>query len=543
MKQWNEKERFWFGLIIVAAVIVSIIPNGIGILRAGPDYTSLALNALGPSDTNVYFSLIKQASDGELFLRNLHTGEPQSGSLFHPLWLVLGWFAGIFWLPPAVIFHIVRVLLGAVFLWLLADTVHRSVETVRQRIFVFALVVFGSGLGWILAPTVDTRLATNIFLLLPIDQWVSESNTVLTLLHSPLFILSQIFILLFFRTWLFPFRRSGLIAVALFALIALIHPYDVVTALAVPSAWIVVRMLRDGTYLSADVRRGLRILLACVVAGMAVGAMYLLVQKTEFAIGEWAKQNITVSPPPHDYIIGFGGLLALAVLGAVRKRKTTHPVFLFFFVWCVTSLLLLYVPVSVNRRWTNGIHIPLAFLAAFGVDGIFSWASRLSVRPMVRHALFSVLSWSLGICLGLGSLIAVTRAVYWQWQPATSPLFYIPKTVDRALVWLEQNADRNAVVLSASYTGNIIPAKTGLRVYVGHGHQTIHWAQKRDLVSTWFFRTDRNDDEKERFLHDEGIDYLFYGPTERHLGVFRPEEKGYLERAFQNDDVSVYRVR
>lgn len=534
-----------FVAIGILAIVFSIIPNLVGVFRAGPDYVPLSLNALGPSDTNIYFSMMKQAAEGEVLLRNLHTSEPQFGSLFFPLWLVLGWIAALFSLSMPFVFHLARVVFGALFLFLLADTIRRSFVSHRLRVLAYALVVFGSGIGWVFAPTVDTKVDTNIFYLLPIDQWVSESNTMLTLLHSPLFILSQMLLFLFFRAWLFPYRHSGLVSVALLALLALVHPYDVVTALSVVAAWLLVRMVRDSTITRAEVKKGIGILALCFFLALLVYLQFQLISKTEFAIGAWAKQNITTSPPPHSYIIGFGGLLIFAIVGAVRMRRTTNPVFLFFFVWLVVSLLLLYLPVPapINRRWTNAIQIPMAFLAAYALDGILVRVFRLQLRSMARHAVLSILAWSLGIVLGLGTLVAVVRGIYWQWTPETSPLFFLPKSMDRAMAWLDENADKNDIVLSYTYTGNIIPAKTGLRVYVGHGHQTIRWYEKRARVNDWFLRTNSDDAEKERFLKEEGITHLFYGPYERRLGSFQPDEKSYLVSVYQGGDVTIYRVR
>lgn len=535
-------ERKWAFIIIGAAVVASSLPYIVGWILAGRDHYFMAVDP-GSADTNVYFSNIKQAEQGKVFAENLFTSEPQRGSLFHPLWLFLGWITGLFHLSIPFVYHIARALLGVAFLLVLYRIVAKLFSDTRGRLTALLLLAFSSGLGTFF-PVADWSNEA-IMLLLPADQWVTESNTFLTLMHSPLFILSQLLIVVIL--WSLVRDRDAKnnpfwLGCAVF-LLGIIHPYDLVIIAAVAAAHIIYRAVSRDSLLTAEaLRRSVRRIAIAGLFAVPPIIYYYLAGKIEPVIGQWSKQNVTVSPMPHSYIIGYGVILAFAVAGFAMWRKTKDTGKLLILAWTVASILVLYLPIQINRRFSNGLHIPLAILAAAGLTLLWGWADkRFSSRQLLRHGVVAAIGWTIGITVFLCNAVIVAKALFAELRKDDNTVYATRSTVV-AMDWLEKNAPRESVVMSGFLDGNLLPARTGLRVYVGHGHQTINWGQKVSFVTQKFFRTSYSNADRRKFLIDENIAYLLYGPDEQSLGDFLPQSAPYLSLVFSDDDVSVYRV-
>jgi hypothetical protein len=89
-------------------------------------------------------------------------------------------------------------------------------------------------------------------------------------------------------------------------------------------------------------------------------------------------------------------------------------------------------------------------------------------------------------------------------------------------------------VLSSKETGNVLPAKTDLIAYVGHGPETLHGSEKRKL-SEQFFAGELSDDERRELL--DKIDFVFYGPLEQADSPVQSWAEGlHLLAPFDPDD-------
>lgn len=528
--------------VIVGAALLSSAPYVLGWVFAGTQHTYLAMNPIAPADTNVYFSFIEQARQGNVLLRNLHTGEPQNGSLFHPLWLVLGWLAGVFRLSVPVVFHLARVALGAIFLFVVYHTLMRVCTSPRQRNLAFVLIAFSSGIGAFLPLSMTPHSDQEILLLWSTDQWVSESNTFLTLFHSPLFVLSQLLLLIVWGLFLAkPGRGATIFTGAVVFLAGLMHPYDLVTIGAVLVAFLLMRILRDPRFLPADAKQYARRLLVAGLFALPVVAYFLLISATEPAIGEWARRNVTTSPLPHNYLFGYGLLWVFAVVGFMAWRRTQKPERLFVLTWVVTSIILLYLPFQINRRMSNGLHLPLALLAAVELDLLWTALQRAKIRPLARQLLIAALGWVCVLGLFFSTIVTIVRAVYLASNPQL-PLYDVPRDDAVAMRWIKEHSSSQDVLLSDAYHGNLLPAYTGRAVYAGHGHQTLRWEEKLKRINTWFFATNKDDAAKQRFLRNERITVVYITDATKKLGSFRAEEKPYLRLMYRNDAAAVYRV-
>ncbi len=192
--------------------------------------------------------------------------------------------------------------------------------------------------------------------------------------------------------------------------------------------------------------------------------------------------------------------------------------------------LLAYVPIPLQRRFLDGYQAALALLAALGL----AWLLARMPHPRVRFAAGA----------GLLLVMSLTNLLLWAGAFLTvngrqAPLFH-PGSQQAAFSWLAQNAP-GEVILSSHATGNVLPAYAPLRVFLGHGPETIRAADKAALVSR-FFDAATPDAWRRALLRQYGIDYLYYGPNEQQQGNFQPGDAPYLTPVYQNGPIQLYQV-
>ena len=122
----------------------------------------------------------------------------------------------------------------------------------------------------------------------------------------------------------------------------------------------------------------------------------------------------------------------------------------------------------------------------------------------------------------------------------TPPIFR-PANEVAALEWLDTHSEPGEVMLASFKVGNVIPVWTDLRVFAGHGPETLHNAEKLAALQL-FFDPHTDDAWRQSLLRDYGMDYVFYGPNERALGGWDPAEADFLTPVYSRQAYIVYRV-
>jgi hypothetical protein len=390
------------------------------------------------------------------------------------------------------------------------------------------LACAGSGMGWLqllLAPTPAGGVS-------PIDFWLMDAFPFFSALTFPHFTAAIALMALALAGFLALLRqtRPALLAgvACCSAGLTLIHPFGGGLAVLVGGVYAGLALLLRQTTL----RRALPAGLALGLPAAPILAYDAWLFSTQPAFRAWSAQNVTLSPPPGHYLASFGLLLALALVGAARAIRRREPTLLAV-VWLALVIPLLYAPTNLQRRFLEGAMLPLCALAAVGLVAAFRRLIRL--RRWRRRALLLVLAltWPSNLALIAGvSGAAVAR----------SPSVFYAADVVAAVDWIGTSAGPDDVVLSALETGNLIPARTGRRVYLGHWIETMAFERKKEAVRA-FFSAETSDDARRDLLARGRIAWVFHGPAEKSLGDFTPASAGYLEPAFAVGNVTVYRVR
>jgi hypothetical protein len=295
-----------------------------------------------------------------------------------------------------------------------------------------------------------------------------------------------------------------------------------------------------GAYLVAITLRERRIPWRRVAQTALVGAFALPVVAydawtftTNPAFVAWTAQNTIFSPHPLHYLLGFLPLLIPAVPGlilALRRRETSHR-WLLPVAWVLAVPLLLYMPFNLQRRMIAGAQVPLALLAALG---LVTWTEKPGRTKRARTLLVAwvALASLSNVLLVAGSLSEIGHRAIPVFRPAAEIA---------AIDELARQAENEEVVLVAYHSGNLIPTRVHLRVFMGHGPETLHYEERQQDLER-FFDPATDDAWRRQLLARHRVAWLFYGPAERALGAWDPATAGYLVPVYDTQGYRLYRV-
>lgn len=528
MNRWTER-----AIIIAALWVLTSGPYLVGWWQQTPNRQYEARIPSNIADTASYFSNIEQARQGRLLFTNQLTSEPQRPSLFQPVWLVTGWLAWLTRLSTPIAFHLARALAVAAFVLVLEPILHSLFPRRRDALIALAVICTSAGFGWFLArhPYPGATI-----LGAPIDIWVDEANTFRSLSHSALFVGSQAILLwllwsFFRRTQGENVRHQGWRGPALF-LLAVTHPYDMVTWLAVSIGWIAVW---------AAIPMNPRIRVGQVIRATAIDlcwlipavAYYLVLPLQQAGVRGWFVQNINPSPTPFALVLGLGLLVPLAMLGGMVLWRRTGQVGLFLWCWAMTTAVISYTPhLAIQRRLLSGLHLPVAILAAAGMLWLID---RLS--PPRQRALMMVL-----VTVFLATTNIKTQQVYIQEIRSSGPItypIYHSAAVTQALAWQRDHSGLNEVVLADFWSSNEIAGLIARPVVFAHGNQTVAPDDRRRDVEA-VFSADTSPADRVAILHRLNVRWLFWVPTNNSRSTYQPSADPEWRQAFANQEVTIF---
>lgn len=484
-------------------------------------------------DYNVHLASIQTGRRGSRQYPLLHSSEIIPPAYVKLFYIAVGQAGRILPLPAPVLFEMARWLCGVGALLTMYAFAARFLRPVALRRTAFLLFAFGSGLGWLLL-ILNWQPAPDIS---PIDFWLIDLYGFFSLLTFPHF--AAVFALLwttalaFLNHWQTRRWRWLIIGITAAVLMQAIQPFaplmvDVALGLYVLWLW------RSSTRFFETLGLGL----------LAIAQLPLLIYSSiVFSHPIWqsfARQNLTLSPPPLYYVLGLGVLGALAVGGAwqlVRRGLAGEKRLLL--TWVIGVTVLIYLPTAFQRRFTEGAIGPIAVLAATGMGSLLpqlrrlkSWLVRVGYpyRRARGLALILIIATTLPSSMYLafgGALLGLTR----------SPKLFELATVTEAIDWLGGHSAWQDTVFSAEPTGAFIPARIGHRVYLGHMFETVEYQAKMTMVEK-FFGSAMSDDARRAVLASCRCRFVFYGPSEKAVGNFNPP--AFLRLVFTNTTVAIY---
>jgi hypothetical protein len=465
--------RFFLIVVAIAASSACYI-YGYQNTPKGSVYTGI--RSLNASDFNQHLSFIDECRKGNFFIRNRFTSEPHQGFMVRPVYFLLSIPFRFISLSNSAVFHIIRIFCGILLLVILFPLLHCFELEKKTEIFAFVLLVFTSGVG----------IVTKHWLPQTVDLNVPESILFLSLGEAPHFIFSALFLwtgLTFL--YLIIARNDSRFLIGYFLCLTVLwweHPFDAVIMISVSLASI---FLLPGMKL--------KIILVTVIGILSLPPfIYYQKLKSLPAFAGWASnQNLMTSPPLVAVLSGIFPLLLIAIPGfvALQQDSKKRKMMLFLLIWCVTQLVLLYLPFPFQRRLIAGIQFPFAVLAAYGLKRFSNFVAVLI----------------LVVCMSTNFYI--TAQFINELRSQAMP-FYLPEYYKKAFNWLGLQKDDGAV-LSEFVTGNFIPAYSGHPSFMGHSSFTPNILKRREQAVLFYNHPDEN------FLRRNNIQYVFWGIEEK----------------------------
>jgi hypothetical protein len=503
-----------------------LLPAVVALLRMMPYHAALALEPppgtfslqMGyvPKDTLNYLSIIRQAAESFSVLSyDQFTTEPHAPRFIGLLYWLLGMVSGVTGWSPTVVLEFSRVPLTFAFFAVLWSFLRPILPERQTRLIACVLIGLSGGIDWLVEPLLGL-VPPGVALQFSGDTQAVFGWTTFEALFNPLWIAGLALGLVVLGPILAPDgpRRARDFAALIlgFPLLYLVHPYSaaVVAAVAVTLLPLEAVLSRRFAW-----RRHARLWLALALPGLAL----LLLSRWQAQDPVYRAASYNLFGPEHLSVFWYpftlGALLLLAARGAQIWLREAHPYRFALLAWIVTVVWLHSSPVLNGYHFVPYLHLPLCIVAAAAVDR--EWALRRS---------FARRQWAaagvLALLLFAAPFAVTSQAIADVWRYNVFPGAY-----GEVLVDLQGRPAGNALVPPT--LGNILPAFTPHRVWVGHWFMTpdklIRAAQYEEWTSDPAHASELRD-----LVDREAIDYLVV-PTARVAVVSRALGAAVVERA------------
>ncbi len=543
IKNINKKEWLFLGAMACLVILVTTIPYIYGYLNAPQNTYFFAVSGLNKVDYSNYFSYIEQVRQGHFLFEDYFTTEPQPRIILNLFFLTLGIMAKIFHLSALVIFHIARIVLIPVFIfvfYLFLSFLFK--EKFKQKIGLI-LVCFSSGWGILLYSLYKNFPPWEQ----PMDLWIPEAVTFLTFYTNPLFIFSLTLIVSIFFLMLLGLENKSYKYAMLAGIAGLIlfqvHPYHFPTIFFILGIfWLVLcfyekkinwRFFNCGLIFSAVSLPSL------LYYYWLSSSHWLTIHRIAQAI------PMGYTPPIKSLIISYGLLWPLAVIGIyfIIKKPEEKQVSrgagkkinlsIFLVTWLIAQTVLIYLPFPLQRRMAEGLHLIICILATEGIFFIYQKIKKKNVPVILKNGfLICIISLSL---FTPSNIFVISRDL----TIFNHPGFSLPKEIIESMLWLKNNSPENSNIFSVTDLdiNNLVPAFSVRKIFAGHGCETAYYEDKIKKTD-WFFSNNVYDDKKQNFLKENDLDYVLIYKKENYS--FRPEEKNYLKQIFKNNLINIY---
>ncbi len=572
-----------FALLII---VITTLPYALGYLKQDNQWRFSGF-LFGVEDGNSYVGKMRLGARGILDFYLFYTPEPHASAPFVFLPYILpGWLVGRFitdhdpmlFQALTLTYHLMQIIFNLLFIVVLYRFIAVFIKQPRTRMLALILATFGGGFGWLL-----TFLGST-----PAEFFIPEGFSWLILLGLPHLALARAALL---GGFLFLFKgisqysaglnseidslprlrgraREGVggslstqhsalstsstslsvlstqysvLAAACWLIVGLTVPFYLPIIYVILATWGLVLWIAQRRFpREFTITGGIA---AVITLPLFAYFTYTFASNPIFAV--WSSQNILQSPPPLDYVAAYILLVAFALVAGRwlwRKIAAKQSPYFALLMWPLVVPILVYLPLNVQRRMAEAVIVPLAILAAVGLRFLKRQPRWKRVyRPAV-------------VVMCMSSAVFLLFMFFGVLSPSR-PVFR-PTAELATLNWLNNNAPADSVILTAFDTGklspstdidtgNLIPAYSNLRPYVGHGPETAH-ATDKDALTRRFFADEMTTDERRSLYSSVDIRYIFYGPLEKVLLIdasATPAWQSDAQKIYDTDGYQIWQIQ
>lgn len=552
-----------------------------------------------PTDYNLYLSKIRLGKEGAWLATEKYTAEPHQGSLSQILYVIIGrvsdwvkvqtpylWFS----------YHVMRFFFSALLLFVIWHLVSWVFPQFSWRILSFLLIVTAS--TWPKFETVEGWPRFGGYM-----PWYTMVDSLQRTTFMPHVMFGQA--MLAFIIWVFAggfvtkhhpgnWMFLGFIGVVL----GIIFPPALFFLYGMLALWSFVEVVsilwNERLHLSRldAVVNVLKVWGYKKLFGRAVFVVMTFPTMIYYALllsqYPWKRlvEFDVINPTKFSYVeyfLALGPTLLFGVIGILAvlftRKHSIGQKLPGFVVWVIAWLLFIFIfnfiPQQSPTRFSQMVsHIPLGILTAYLFYSLIGLVAKMqknyseakknqspsnAVSNTNLELLFSVLFYSCFIIpisivlFGLGSMFSS-----WLWQkdfvdhklradyplvPTGAQVMYPLKDLAEAMIWLQVNTPRSAVIFSGKATGNMIPVYAGNTTHVGHANTVISEIKEIAVANVYGRKVPSN--IVEDYFRQYKIAYVIYGPEEvelafgaRDLREFYP----FLQEVYANQFAIIYKV-
>ncbi len=491
----DRREWLWVMSVALGVYVLSTLPFVVGHLSE-PTGLKFAGVLIAPGDNLSYLAKMEEGRRGNWLFHLPYTGADHGRVPFvYGYYLFLGHITRWLNLPTLLVFHLAR-WVNSLFLFVVVYLLIIQVsDDLKERRDAFLLVALSSGFGWLAAPLG--------FYLSP-DIMSPESNTFLTVFDNPHFSLAQA--LLVTTLLVLPrLEKYSLSSTILFcvvsALLVFIQPFAIALVFGIASVYIVWQSVRQKRFLWAMT---LQVGIAFGISLPIFGTLWYVLNSNPL-LKPWSETPM-LTPPFWHYLIGYGLIWIGAALGIYDVRRRSRPTHSLLVIWIVVSLVLLYTPLSLQRRFSMGLHIPLAILAGVGLHRYIAVRWTESRKWLLTRSLIAIsmmTTFAVVILFSSGSLLR-------------NPKLYLSLDEDAALHWLRVNGQAETAILSSTELGRFVPVFSSGRAVSGHDFETLNAKDAEADVLT-FYNDTTSSSQRAVILKKYEVKYVIFGAREKIL--------------------------
>ncbi len=497
-----------FKLLIIILVLV--------FLFSLVDIFGLALTPPGfvyyhpDTDINVYYTYMDQAREGRFWFCNQFAVEEHQCKLFFPLWYAAGRLGETFNISNFVSLILIRIIILLILFYVFFAFCKKLFPA--HKLTVFLLGVFSGG----------------VFL------YYLHSNIFTISLQNPLNAL--VCILLILILWLtiecFENRISVWRGIGLFVLcwlLVMLHTYEAIILIINSSTLILLSAFFSYKRFIKSIK-----IFIIVSLGSVLGLLYYLhLFLTSEAYGGWLVNNYLPLFSTLSIIFNFGLLLPFSLLGAylIMKNRVKINQWAVILSWLMGGWAAIILPLYVNSKFLLSWYLGSIFVTIYLVIYL--------IKKQLFHRYNKVVIVSILFILILGNMrfyFGELSSIFKVGYPR-----YLPQEYIKPLDWLKENSGLDESLIGSARWDTFIASHSGLRTFIG-SNQVYQRELKMNLVD-WFYSDNSQDPEKQQFLKDYNIYYVYYSPVEKEKGSYDPESKDYLEKVYNDGWARIFKVK
>lgn len=546
----TKREWIWASCLAVGVAFLAFLPYWIGYIFVadGRFFTGLLMN---PEDSQTYLAKMWQGYNGTWRYTIPFTTEAHEGELVGLFYTALGNLTRWLGLQVETMWHLARGVADVVLFLVVFGFIGAFVPNRTHRWTAYLLALFGSGLGWLLF------LFNQPFWLgaFPVDFKQPGAHLFFSAFTFPHVALGTAFTIgSVWCIWLLGQTTTNKRMVGLVGLTAVLHlllgiayPFLIYLSALIAFLWGMYLVWRAKRILW---REGIAMSLTFILPAPLFLYYAQILQRNE-VFRAWDLQAGTPSYPLPHYLIAYGLMLLLGWLHWRKAEQPEREKLVILWIWVTAVALLLYAPLRPQRRFVQGVHLPLAIVATLGWwQAVWpriqqmGWFQRLITRPRYStQGMARLLTLAFVGFMSLSNLYVIGSTMMSSTIQQPDPLFRDVAELETA-VWLRENSPADAVVMGSYQTGSLVAGQGAGRVIVGHWAETMNFPEKLATVQQ-FYAPQTSHTQRLAILQTYEVDYVWVSGRE----VANPQANGwwteadYLQEVLTLKDIRLYAVR